>query len=1007
MGSRGRSIRLRIYFLVAIPLVAVVGLLAYVASTSINNAVNLDRVPNLINATAVPAATFGTYLDTERTAAVVYLSRPTATSLRAYQAAIGATDRAEPAFTAAMNSQATTGTENSTGAKAVSAMVSGLSQLPTLRRAVEARAVSPLDALGLYSQGITTQIKLFLIQTESVTVTNQLSQAIGLIAAVQAREQLAQEDALLSGMLTRDRITSDDRVAFSQMAATRQSETQYADYILSPANLATYNAALSGSAAMQQDLTRIEQAIAAGVPVAKLPVTQAQWQDLTGTLLTDEFKGGVAVADSILVADHQISHSAWVTFAVAGGLGLLGLLITIVFSTLIGRGIIRGLRGLESSALTLAEGQLPDVVGRLRRGEDVDVAAEAPPLRTGGRRDEIGRVGQAFDLVRQTAIRSAVEEARLRRGLNDVFRSLARRSQSLLHRQLTLLDQMERRATDPSALDDLFRLDHLTTRMRRHAEGLVILSGGPSGRSWSSPVRMIDVMRGAIAEVEDYARVSVATRSQAALAGSAVADVIHLLAELIENATTLSPPYTSVRVGGDTVANGFAIEVEDRGLGMSPQRLAELNERLASPPAFNPSDSEQLGLFVVAQLAKRHGIRVTLKASAYGGTTAVVLIPQHLVVTDEAYRAGLQGDSRAGLPSGDSRAGLPATLRAGLPEAFRPGLPGASVPGADLPGTGLPGDVPALGMDPYAAPAANGNPTATELAGQAAFGSDWGTPGAAGGAGLEPPAGYPAGNVYDVSSAWPANSTEPADVTLPANGGLPVNGAGTAADAQPAAGDEAAPFNVFLPLRHGPGDGEMRVPDDAGPDDEADRAAQPGPGAAPYPDQPAPFPGWNTEPAGPATPMTPVASPRTGKVSGPPWELSRQTGPLPALPPEDGAETQVSGPGGDGDVNGLPRRVKQASLAPQLRDNPPQRRTSASFGALGATPADGLGTRPAAGPAGGSAGEPTPAQIRQTMSALQRGWQEGRSASGAYGEPPPFGDGGPDSDEPRGDTDGV
>ena len=237
-----------------------------------------------------------------------------------------------------------------------------------------------------------------------------------------------------------------------------------------------------------------------------------------------------------------------------------------------------------------------------------------------------------------------MEEARLRQGLNDVFRSLARRSQSLLHRQLTLLDQMERRASDPEALDDLFRLDHLTTRMRRHAEGLVILAGAPTGRGWSSPVRMVDVMRGAIAEVEDYARVSVATRSQAALAGSAVADVIHLLAELIENATTLSPPYTSVRVSGDTVANGFAIEVEDRGLGMSPPRLAELNDRLARPPEFNPSDSEQLGLFVVSQLAKRHGIRVTLKASPYGGTTAILLIPRHLVVTEDSFRARLPGE---------------------------------------------------------------------------------------------------------------------------------------------------------------------------------------------------------------------------------------------------------------------------------------------------------------------------------------------------------------------------
>ena len=287
-----------------------------------------------------------------------------------------------------------------------------------------------------------------------------------------------------------------------------------------------------------------------------------------------------------------------------------------------------------------------------------------------------------------------MDEAKLRRGLNDVFRSLARRSQSLLHRQLALLDQMERRATDPEALDDLFRLDHLTTRMRRHAEGLVILAGAPPGRGWSSPVRMVDVMRGAIAEVEDYARVSVATRSQAALAGSAVADVIHLLAELIENATTLSPPYTSVRVSGDTVANGFAIEVEDRGLGMSPPRLDELNERLARPPEFNPSDSEQLGLFVVGQLAKRHGIRVTLKVSAYGGTAAVVLIPQHLVVTEEAFRAGLPGEPTTisltpsatnGNHAAEELAGSASFLALrGAPElspGVRPDAPGPRIPG--------------------------------------------------------------------------------------------------------------------------------------------------------------------------------------------------------------------------------------------------------------------------------------------------------------------------------------
>ena len=222
------------------------------------------------------------------------------------------------------------------------------------------------------------------------------------------------------------------------------------------------------------------------------------------------------------------------------------------------------------------------MVARLRRGESVDVAAEAPPIRVGN--DEIGQVGQAIDAVRQTAIRSAVEEARVRQGVNDMFRNLARRNQSLLQRQLTVLDEAERRATDPDVLEDLFKMDHLTTRMRRHAEGLIILSGAPPGRSWSAPVKLIDVMRGAVAEVEDYARVTVSTQSRAALSGSAVTDVIHLLAELIENATSLSPPFTQVRVGGETVANGFAIEIEDRGLGDDPA-AARRAERAAGEPA--------------------------------------------------------------------------------------------------------------------------------------------------------------------------------------------------------------------------------------------------------------------------------------------------------------------------------------------------------------------------------------------------------------------------------------
>jgi hypothetical protein len=592
--------------------------------------------------------------------------------------------------------------------------------------------------------------------------------------------------------------------------------------------------------------------------------------------------------------------------------------------------------------------------------------------------------------------------------------------------------------------------------MRRHAEGLVILAGAPPGRGWSSPVRMVDVMRGAIAEVEDYARVSVATRSQAALSGSAVADVIHLLAELIENATTLSPPYTSVRVSGDTVANGFAIEVEDRGLGMSPQRLAELNDRLASPPEFNPSDTEQLGLFVVGQLAKRHGIRVTLKTSAYGGTAAIVLIPRHLVVTEEAFRTGLPGEPAAittmQVPANGSHtaaadlASRADQLGPGFPEVRGvPGLgqaPGVRISGPlrrsqgtipDSPGRGA-HHAPALGPrnggagpepdelprrhhdQPAGGNGADQGPNAPDAvpnrSTQPAFdvfmprrhgqetgetpapadaGPDRG-PGVTGSGQATPASGtsapYPGNGSYIASPPYPGTGS----AQYPGSGSAQYPGSGSAQ--YPGTGSAQYPSAGAASF---PGAGSAALPG-PGP------APFPGPGSGPYPgagftpysDQPMPFPGWtghNTAgassdrgvpgsgtpaapptpmmPTAPPTPMTPVASPRPGNASGPPWEPSRQTGPLPEAPRGSDPGPQTAEPDANEDIKGLPRRVKQANLAPQLRASPPYRRTAQAGGA---------------GPSSG----PTPAEIRQTMSALQRGWQEGRSQRAP----------GPSSDEP-------
>ncbi len=252
MGSRGRSVRLRIYFLVAIPLVAMAGLLAYVAGTSVRNAINLDRAPNLINATSLPTAAFTGYLQAERAAAVSYLFAPTPASLAAYQAAVAATRQHAPAFQAAMTSAATVGSETPAEASAIKAALANLSQLTSLRAAVTARAITPIVALTDYSQGIAAEPALFLTEANSETDAGAVGQALGLIATVQAREELSQEWALLGGMLAGNRMTRADRITIAETSATRQADLSFAQSILTPANLAIYDAGQNGAAAAQQ-----------------------------------------------------------------------------------------------------------------------------------------------------------------------------------------------------------------------------------------------------------------------------------------------------------------------------------------------------------------------------------------------------------------------------------------------------------------------------------------------------------------------------------------------------------------------------------------------------------------------------------------------------------------------------------------------------------------------------------------------------------------------------------
>ena len=315
------------------------------------------------------------------------------------------------------------------------------------------------------------------------------------------------------------------------------------------------------------------------------------------------------------------------------------LVLALALALITARSLIRPLGRLEAAAVGTAE-RLPGVLQRLEDGEQVDLTAEsAPPIEVRSR-DEIGRLGQAFNTVHRVAVQEAGREASLRRSVGEMFLNLARRSQSLIERQLEVIDQIERGGSD--VRNGMVELDHLATRMRRNAENLIILSGSEPVRRWRGPIALSEVIRAAVGEVKEHTRVEVMPLDRVEIVGHAAADVMHLLAELIENAVAFSAPGTQALVAGQPLPAGYLLEIEDQGLGMSDEQLVKVNEQLASPPDADFALAKMLGFFVVSQLAAKHGIRVQLRHSWYGGITALVLLPADLLRSDAdlATRAG-------------------------------------------------------------------------------------------------------------------------------------------------------------------------------------------------------------------------------------------------------------------------------------------------------------------------------------------------------------------------------
>ncbi|MET7426792.1 nitrate- and nitrite sensing domain-containing protein [Dactylosporangium sp. NPDC005555] len=500
-----------------------------------------------------------------------------------------------------------------------------LDQLPDQRTAVDSGAAT--SVAGDYTKIIDGAFRVY----GSISALDDpeiATQSRTLIALTRSREILSQEDALLAGVFAAGRFTGAEPIDLARLVSIQRYAYAEAAASLPSSERGQYDRIAAGDALTR--LRTVEDQLVSGARAgAAPPVTAAGWTSAI-TAAADELRQfELTSADQTLQRARPAVIGVVVRLILAGGLGLIAVIASIIISITTSRKLLAQLVRLRDAADELATTRLPEVMDKLRRGERVDVDVEAPPLEFGT--DEIGQVGHAFNAVQQAAVHAAVEQAELRHSFRARLVDIARRSQALLHRQITALDGMEHKETDEEKLADLYAVDHLATRMRRNAENLIVLSGGKSGRAWRAPVPMIDVLRAAIGEIEDYARVTVRLRAAPGLTGRAVGDVIHLLAELVENATRFSPPHTKVYVGGEHVSNGYVVEIEDRGLGMSEAPLAAANESLVNPPEFQRSSNVRLGLYVVGLFAKRHGIGVHLRRSPYGGTTAVVLIPSALI----------------------------------------------------------------------------------------------------------------------------------------------------------------------------------------------------------------------------------------------------------------------------------------------------------------------------------------------------------------------------------------
>ncbi|MER6948308.1 nitrate- and nitrite sensing domain-containing protein [Nonomuraea sp. NPDC000554] len=584
------------------------------------------------NTVGSPAADLFFSLDEERklTAEAQAGARSTSRERLVKQRAV--TDQAVNAFRPLVTLDTSNGQEGLSDA--IARTERGLGLLDQQRRAVDAGWASEQEAFDYYSGVLESDLSVFTVlsETDHSEVSSKAQTLVDIFWVV---DMIGREDAILARGWEKGHLTREEYGLVADAIGTRKHLLQ-SRVIPSLVGNETQYRTLTTSKAWHT-MTALEgRLVASGVSAetnqVKVRADGPAWRSSVDVINPQLLELLSLRLESVNRIGHSHANQLFVVFISVAGVGVLALGLVIVTSWRLTAILRRRIRHLREDAQELQE-RLPDVVARLGRGEDVDVDAEVRMLEPTP--DELGELGQALNLASRSAVYTAVRQAEQHRGFQRMLQRIARRTQILIGLQLKKLDELERRHEDPEVLEGLFDLDHLTARLRRYEENLVILGGGQPQRRWRKPVRLLDVLRAAQGEVQDYRRISIEVEGEPWVAERAVGSLVHVLAELMENATAFSKPPTPVEVRAARVSRGLAVEIEDRGLGMEPEQYAAANDLMQSPAELDVmthADDVRLGLYVVARLSAGLGLQVELRPSAFGGTRVIVLLPDPLVV---------------------------------------------------------------------------------------------------------------------------------------------------------------------------------------------------------------------------------------------------------------------------------------------------------------------------------------------------------------------------------------